>query len=301
MHRACRLSSRLLLVGLFGGLLVGAARREAYAETKEARETILEQLVSSAFVPQSVFVFREGDGLPLKKLAAHFIDQGPVESGDRKFLLGAPLNVVVGDTGRVHYTFFLKGNDAKFAATPVRDVSKSVLLESVQGPEELKRDIAAFEESEKALEQSLKDLQKELQALRRRASQVAGVDEIIDLKVELTRLKGFGEQTEAEQERLKRLIEFGRKRKETASIDERRSELTVQLQDTAQRTAMASRLTARKRENARLTVEKKIALVQEMSSYNAEQIARDVLELRQRNRELERQLGTGSESSGGEF
>ncbi|MCC6954245.1 MAG: hypothetical protein IT290_09020 [Deltaproteobacteria bacterium] len=278
-------------------LCLSGAVKSVDAQSKEAKEIVLEQLVSSAFVPQSVFVFRQGDGLPLKKLPAHFVDQGTGEGTDRKFLLGAPLNLVIGEPGRVNYTFFLKGSDAKFAATPVRDITKAELLEGSQSPDELKKEIEQFEASEEKIRLSLKDVQQELQALRRRASQVAGVDEIIDLKVELTRLKGFGEQTEAEQERLKRLIDLGRKRKDSAGIDERRSELTTQLQDTAQRTAMASRLTARKREAARLTVERKIALVQEMSAYNPEQIAREVLELRNRNRELEKQLGAGTEAA----
>ena len=140
-----------------------------------------------------------------------------------------------------------------------------------------------------------------LELMRDRASRIAGVDEIVDLKLQIGALEGGGEGNQEEQERLRSLIARAREFTDSPESDARRRELQTQLEETAKATAMADRLNARRREAARETLNRQLALIREMRSLSRAELAQSVLQLRARRRGLERRLDISPNGPEDEF
>lgn len=258
------------------------------AQTEGGQYGILDQAIAPEFAPQGGFVlYSPVVGVVREQLAA-VIPNGGGE-GERQFLAGAAVPLT-GLSEDLSFTFFLRGESGEFLASAVRTWSENTVKKNTSPLERLSSDARQMAEGVAASERELLEVDSSLKALRERASAVAGVDEIVDLKMELARLKGFGDARDQEQQRLRELIERGRTTPDPTDVDERRQELSRHLQDAARVTATAARLSARRKEAAKTTIEQKIALIKEMSGQNPEALAQELLRLRERRKALEAQL-----------
>ncbi len=248
----------------------------------------IDQIVNTSFEPTSAFILE--NSRKLRKFPALFMRLS--EPG--QFLLAAQVGEGIAPGETTTFTFFLKGVDGAFAATPVKSWSSVALDTNSSSTDTLASEADKLEAQLKGKRQQVAGMDRELRTLRAEASKIAGVDEIIDIKMDLARVKGFGEQGAAEQERLRRLIELGRAVKDPPEVSRLRGDLTLQLRDSAQKTALASRLTARKRAAGKATLEQRLQLVKEMSSYDPKALAQQVLKLRERRRALEERLSARS-------
>ena len=134
-------------------------------------------------------------------------------------------------------------------------------------------------------------LQADLSDLRRQASQISEINDIVNLKMRLNSLQSAFAAKERQAERLRRLIDRGRQIEDPEGIDDRRLELSAALTEAAKVTAIADRLAKRQQDAARQTFLRKISVVQELDESNPEDLAREVLQLRKQRRELENRLG----------
>ena len=136
-------------------------------------------------------------------------------------------------------------------------------------------------------------MEKQLSQLREQASKIAEVDEIIDLKSELTNVRGFDEQKSAEIERLRTLVAEGRDAADPKNLVSIRATLAENLAGIAKVTALSDRLSGRRREAAAASYRRKINLVRESEGIDPELLAQEALDLRRRRKELEARLSKG--------
>lgn len=265
----------------------------AFAEPAD----LLDQVVSVSFEPKSVHALIAEKLGEVKQREAVAVRIGDGSTGVSELLVGSPLDRT--DNTELAYSFFLKSRDNSFAATPVRL--------RTQGQAQA-IDAKALQEESANSKNHLIDVRRnyetvsgELASLRSQAAKIVEIDDIIDLKSELSGLKGFGEQKSAEKLRLQALIERGRKQSEPTEADERRQDLSDNLRDAARVTAMADRLRTQRKESAKATFQRKLALVREMSRYNPEELAREILKLRTKRKNLEANRGSEPESAEDEF
>ena len=275
---------------------------------------MVDQLVSVAFDPIGAYLLVERGVGAVARIRAEYIpyfvtarldDDGagppspPPEfrpDEPRKVVVGAavPIEIVNQSEGRFHSSFFLTGPKATFAATPIKRTSKRELDADDMTVQAMSREIEKIEEDFSRRKKELGAIEESLSLLRTKASAIAGVDEIVDLKMELSKLKGYGQEKSAETERLKALIETGRRQKETRDLDPLKSELTIHLRDVAGKTANADRLEQRKQDSARTSLNQKMELVRETEGEDAEALAREMVKLRAQRKELEAKLGKSS-------
>ncbi len=282
---------------------------------------IVDQLVSVAFDPIGAYLLVERGIGAVARIRAEYIPYyAPArldnEPGDkagltpqfkpnepRKVVVGAavPLEVVSQGEGRFHSSFFLTGPKAVFAATPVRRSTMRDLEAGDMTVQAMSREIEKIEEDYSSRKTELQGIEDRLSSLRSKASAIAGVDEIVDLKMELDKLKGYGQEKAVETDRLKQLIDTGRKQKDSFDLDPLKSELTVHLRDVAGKTANADRLEQRKQDSARTSLNQKMELVRQMEGEDAELLAREMVKLRAKRKELEARLGKPSVAPESEF
>ena len=258
------------------------------AELPTDRRSI-DQIVNTSFEPTSAFIL--DNSRKLRKFPALFRKL----SDPDQYLLAAQVGegLAVGES--TTFTFFIKGADGAFAATPVKSWDGAALDGNSLSTSVIEKEAARLEATLPERRQQSQLLDRELRGLRAQASKIAGVDEIIDLKMDLARVKGFGEQSAVEQERLRRLINVGRSVTDSPEIGKLRGDLTLQLRDSAQKSALASRLTARKRAAGKATLEQRLQLIRDMASYDPKLLAQEVLKLRERRRALESRSRVGLE------
>lgn len=237
---------------------------------------LFEQRVRVSFQPTGSFLL-----LSTEPGSVRSFDSAIVE-GSGEYLVGAPLK----ELGALA-TFFIRGKDALFAATPVRRVSEV----DRRSREDIATSVQELERERLDIERVIGFSEIKLRELRLRAMQIAGVDELIKLQTELNRLQTADKNRQAEEDRLKQLVKIARSQKDPEGIDLLRQSLSENLRDTAQATALAERLKSRKKRSALESFQEKMALIKEMSQYSREELAREILTLRARRRELERALG----------
>lgn len=296
-----RLKAAVMTLWLLPAFLAVSVSRPCFAQndssaTAAGTQTgnIIEQVVASGFRPDRVLMLREnGLGEVRQHVASYILRGGEQRENYEQIFVGARLgpNTAASHAGKMLFTFFLIGNRGDFAATPITGWTMEQIRENNRSVNALLEESSTLEAEFKSKQVELTEVEAKLGELRNRASQIAGVDEIIDVKMKLTQVRGYGADNEVEQRRLRDLVERGRAYDEPDNSRIRVQQLSQQLAETARVTALAERLNARRREAARESVERKIALVQEMRGVDAEALAREVLRLRSERRELEAQLG----------
>ncbi len=260
---------------------------------------MLDQPVSSSFIPKEAHILvHKGTAGDVRKYPAEVL---PLEGEDahltvRKLLLGGLVSIegLPASESPLRYTFFLKGDKTEFAATVVKKATRRELEDNSQNESALAGEIEKLEARLAEIYPQSSSLDAKLKDLRGRASVIAGVDEIIDLQMELEGLKGYREEKSQEIDRLRALIELGRNLPEPDDLTVRRQELSVALREAAQVTALAERLSRRQKKAAYARFQEKLRTIKQTQSEDAQLLARRVLELRKKRREFENRLGITS-------
>ncbi len=263
--------------------------------TEPLEVAIIDQVIAVPFQPTRAFLLVEESLGQVRRLPAQVISGNRPEAlllGKDRYLAGAAISRTLLNQlpERLGFVFFLIGADSVVATTPVRYIDKESIVENSKRVELLEDRLQSFQAKLHLEEQKLQMLEHEMRPLREEAAKIAGVDDIIDLKMELTRLKGFGEENVVEIERLKTLLELGRTMSDPPDIYQRKQKLSEHLREAAKATAMADRLNERRRAAAVSSLEKKIAMVRETKNYDREALAKQVLFLRAKRKQLEARL-----------
>ncbi len=274
---------------IFVGLFYRSAEGQAVAKASSAEGTI-DQVLLVPFEPSWSFVLVETGLGEIQRFPAQFVSGYRYETETEMrdaYLAGARIPLTNLRKGTFHFSFFVFGDKGEFAATPISEWSHQMLVESTVDEKRLRERVSEVKRQVDVERLELSALEDKLRVLRDKASVVSGIDDIVDLNMELTRLKGTAQDSAVEQARLRTLISAGRQEGIDGDIDTRRQQLLELLTETAQATAMADRLSAHRREAARTNLQKKLALVKEMKSVDADVLAKTALELRARRRQLE--------------
>lgn len=265
-------SIRLVLIAILLGLPTLVRAEDATMASSSGSQGIFDQRIRVSFQPAGSFLLSSAEPGVVTSWDSVVIE------GDGEYLVGSHAR----EAGSLA-TFFIRGKDSLFAATPVRRVSTID-----------RRDRGSIERTVQELERERADHERvigfaeiRLRELRVQAMQLAGVDELIQIQTELNRLQTADEHRQVEEERLKQLVKLGRSLKDPEKIDQLRQSLSENLRDTAQATALAERLKSRKKQTAQENFQEKLALIKEMSKYSREELAREILTLRSKRRELE--------------
>lgn len=299
----CGLNFRSLLrmVSFAAMCLVAAGAVRADSEPI----TIISQTISAEFFPIEAFVLLESSEGEVRQYPAEAVLRSPsVSRGDKtRLFVGAavPRSVLPPGERSPHYTFFLIGEESKFAATAVQQWSS-------EGTEQELNSIGALEDRVKQdlaevrmMEVEIKEVSEKLETLREEASRAAAVDEIVDLKMQIAVFEGGGEDNAEERQRLADLVALGRRMEEPEAINDQLKELSEQLMQTAQATAMADQLNNRRKEAAKASLARKLNLIREMKNIDETLLARNVLALRERRRQLESRLHIAGEDGSSDF
>jgi hypothetical protein len=268
---------------------------------------IIDQIINVTFEPFAVFLLQEtglGYVRQYQAAAVELIASGAQSAGSRQLIVGAP--VVMEGQGNhdniLHFTFFMAGQNAAFAATEVKNWSVEQLRNGTINLHDLLGEIAQLENILRVKRVENLNLEESLASLRKQASEIAEIGQIVKLKMELKTLSNAYKEKEEEAERLRSQIDLGRQVQDPEGIDQYRLELSLHLQEAAKVTAIADRLSKRQQEAARQNFMRKIGMVKEMDTSDPRELAKEVLQLRKQRRELENRLGiTSTDAYSDEF
>ena len=230
---------------------------EVPSEAKAIPEdfALFDELVASEAEPEEVYILVErGPGI-VRKHKSWFFDFGQLESkglnsqmakSGRTWLVASPIRLEK-KKPTTTFSFFLADSQSAYAATPMRTIDSRKVVDSRLTENELSEKIVALRKELNIQSVDLVKLGDDLESLKQEASEIAGVEKIVDLKMELTSLQNFNTESDAEQKRLEALIAFGRSQPDEADLAALRKDLGAQLKQTARKTATADRLAARKK------------------------------------------------------
>ncbi len=261
---------------------------------------IADEVVNLDFEPKRALILEEADSGKVAQYPAVAVPFAGVKSRGNELIVGAAVPVI--HAAALKYTFFLAGKEGQFAATEVREMTSAKLTENSVTIAGLNSETQALRDELKVKRVQLISLDEKLSDLREKASKVANIDEIIDLRVKVRDLKAAEEKNNAETERLQALLETGRQQKDSAEIDSARREIAVHLQEAAKVTALADRLEEGRKDSASQSFAQKLELVREMDEIDPKELASQVLQVRKHRRELENRLGiTSSDGQAEQF
>jgi hypothetical protein len=272
-----------LLLAIYLLMPLAGYAEEAYHEALSTNYGIVDEVVSLGFVPRHGFLLVEKQ---LGEVQQRAIEVLPYQDGQA--LVGSVVDCSKNESNRI--VFFLRGDRELFAATPVRSYSSQAMKANASSLAELQEKILLLDREQSGVNESLAQVELTLKKLRNEASSITGVSDIVELKKRLSQVVGYEEKGEAEQGRLRRLIESGKSVEEPAQIDQRRQALSLQLQQVAQLTASAEKISARTQSLGKTSLEKKLNLIKETAQYDAELLAKQLLDLRSRRVELEKSI-----------
>ena len=270
-----------------------------HADTLGKDFGLIDQIVSVGFEPVTLFVLQqtaEGEIRQYRAAALPLPASGNIPSSEHELLLAAPVLITEKNLRdpSFHFTFFMASKDAAFAATVVKKWTLEELRQNSLQPSQMREEIEQLDQRLKILRVEVLNLDEKLADLRSRASQIAPIDEIIDLQMNLEGIDRTKKKKDEEILRIHELVESGRKLQDPENVDTLRQELALHLAEAAKVTALADRLDRRRQDAALQTFMNKVNLVKEMQSANPEALAQEVLRLRKKRRELEARVGVGS-------
>lgn len=283
----------------------------AFAETSKV--AVIDQLVLNYFMPSRISILQEvALGKVLRYPAYSLILAEDVTTGKQNsaglmtLLVGAAIYPELTNLrkGKAHYTFFLAGEAAgnrSFSATPIRRWSKIEVDEYSKSTSELEKTIVDVHKETAAKVKQIKLRDVKLKQLRERVAQVAGVDGIVELKMELAKLRAFDSKDNEIQGSLVKLVEVGRQMADPENAKLWRKSLAEDLRGAAEVTAMADRLAKRRRQAALKAFKSQSQLIKAMKDYDPQMLARKLLKLRKKRRELEGRLNLSKHSENLEF
>lgn len=253
---------------------------------------MVDQTVSVSFKPKRQFLLIEtGLGAALQFPATYLPRDvnATAEQEARRLLLAAavPWAADLANNREAHFTFFLIGEDSLFAATPVKSWTSDKVMENMQTTKQLHRAADELFSRAHSLDGTTAKMKLEIDTLREQVLQIAGIDELVSLKMKLAQLQGRGENNVSEQERLKTLIQRAREMGDPPDIYARMQELSLHLTETAKATALAERLGRRQQEAAQQHVHNKLGLIQEMRELDTTALTQELASLKAERVRLE--------------
>lgn len=192
------------------------------------------------------------------------------------------------------FVFLFYDSKGHFAATPVASWSYEQAKEHALTEKGVKEEISILQQDIELAQNEVASLDVQLEELRERAASIAEVDKIVDLKVELAQLTSPEEEEEMEFDRLSSLVERGYQFKCSNDVDVLRAELNNHLVEMSKATALADRLSHRKGQSAVERVKQKLRLIRDTKDIDANELARQVLDMRTKRREYEQRMGIRS-------
>lgn len=263
---------------------------------------LIDDILRLDFEPQIMYaLYEDRPGHFVQyRAAASRIDDSSAESDESSllgsFVLGAPIHLSPEENkaGKFKFILIASGDNGALSYSPVQSWDHARLRENSKGLVALDLEVANAKTELEQLEQEQARANKRINKLMAEASSIAGVDAIVELQMQYDSLVGVEEEKDTEVERIDRLIDNARELPDPDNINTLRSNLAQNLQAAAKVTALADRLDRRSRDAAVLKFKKKLQLVEEMKTADTKALAKEVLELRKKRRELENRLGKTS-------
>lgn len=206
-------------------------------------------------------------------------------------MLTAPIDLTgVNSEEKFLYSFSAVKPSGEVVHFPVRGaIYEEIRAEAVS--------ITALDEKIKAATQELKredrfakSEDERLETLKTQALQMTGVDDLVELNTELDSLNDAPVLSDAELSRLNELYKVGSRSVADPITAESISDLNKQLFQITRLTTDVDRAERSKMSRRHTDVEGRIQMIRESLSVNSEEIAREVVRLRARRKELEQQL-----------
>ena len=287
-------------------------RSVALAQSKDF--AIVDETVRTAFEPVSVTALVY-DGSRLKQYDAEFSAVPTGNSGEKLYRVAAVLpfnssSASGASSGKgqspaangLVVCFFLVSVDGDFASTNVQLWPLDRLEANSRTREELEKD---FENAKKEIpkQQARNDaLEQELERAKERASNLSEVEDIMGLKSTLEQLQNSDSSAANELElgRLRSLVQQSRALPIPPHVISNRLELSKQLQEIALATASAEHVRSNRKQNASASYFHKLDLAREAEGVDIRGMAAQVLDLRQKRKELEARLGVTAAQLAGE-
>ncbi len=292
---------------IFGLITIPSAEAESTAPRPATLAMgFVDQMLVVPFPPTSTSLLYEMGLGVVRRYAGANVEINATTANDQavhRLIVGSKVELPQEDAPKEQrfFSFLVFGENATFAASPVTGWTLEKIRKNSHPLSSLQQTVELLDRELRVKNAELQTLNDDLRKVRLAASDIAGVDDIIDLKMKLAGFQGMGEDSMAEAERLKSLIESGRELPEPPEIDYQRQELFEQLAQAAQVTSMADRLQSRRKETAKARLQDQLALIKETQSANPEALARVALELRLRRKNLERQLQVAPQAGDNEF
>lgn len=266
---------------------------------------IIDETVRTSFEPVSVTALVYDSGR-LKQYEAEYYPVTGAGGTDKVFRVATvlPLSGTLAESAPhgIQVCFFLTSIDGDFAATTVESWSKEKLILNAKDRSELQRDFE-LAKKETPKQQSRNDaLEQELERAKDRASNLSEVEDIIGLKSALEQLQKSDSSTanELELNRLKELVQNSKTNPLPLNAINNRLELSKQLQEIALATASSEQQRSSRKQNASANYFRKLELAREAEGVDIRSLAAQVLDLRQRRKELETRLGVTAAQLAGE-
>lgn len=266
---------------------------------------IVDQFISVSFEPVSVVLLLEREKGQVEQYKAIAVELAKSlkgsEQGLRTYIVGAAIplanyadKTINNGNLKISIAFFLASKEMEFAATEVKTWTLNELKRNSSSTNVLLRNTSELEKSLVSLKLDATEIEQKLNIVRQRVSQIADLDEIVKLKAQQSVIKEMKSEQDRDIKQLKQLIEDGRTLQDPEKIDQYRQELYADLEEAAKVSAIADRLSQRKRESAAQGFYKKLELVKQMDNANPEQLAHEIMRLREQKKALETRLGIGN-------
>lgn len=287
-------------------MLIGATSVATADDDEAPRAGILDQVFSVPFEPKQVFLVKEYPGALVRMFGAECLgvrtDSGEQAEGSQ--VLCAAM-VALNDADEVskeyRYSFVVKGRPGEIFGSEVSKVSDKEIVENTRTPEEYALRKTRLEEKIVKEQAAMAQLGLELKILRVKASQVAGVSDIVNVREELSSISSGGERMAQEKRRLESLVSRAQELPDPEDINIRRKALSLDLKEAAKVTAMADRLNRRRKEAAAGSLSDKLAMIKEAESVDIEALGQEVVRLREKRKQLEARFGVAPKTEGSEF
>ncbi len=293
----------LYLAALSGGLLLQAT--PGSAQTLGSDIGVIDTVMNENFSPTASFVLQEVGPAQIRQYRAKvtpLVEKGKTSKETPLIAIGAPVPLTE-VKGPFRFIFLLADDNSRFRSTPVQQWTAEELRMNSIGTSALEIDIRDLDKEIKDKRVEAVELKEQMASVLEKASKLTDLDVLLKLQREEIALKRNISERQVQIKQLELLIEEGRNRQDSADVDKMRKELSLHLRDAAKVTSMADRLNRRQQSAAVQTFDQKVKMVRQMEREDPEALAREVLRLRKKRRELEGRMTSapGSDSQEGDF
>lgn len=259
---------------------------------------IIEQTIAVGFKPASTYALVTQKPTGRNKQLVRRIHGSIIPSDNNSVHVAilVPNNIFNEEEQEIYYCFFLLSTDGEIAATEVKTTSKEQILNSFISKAKLLEEIKQYEEQLPVLKTKNVLSQTKLSQTKEKASKIAEVDDLVDLKSELENLKSGDSNAMFVMLFLKNLYAKNAFFQDTPEDMQMRMELDAQLREILKASLLNKKAESNSPADIIANFHKKIELVKSTENSNAELLAIEVLRLRKQRKELEAQLNTETTS-----